>query len=95
MQRIPLLPWSNSLISSKGIVIALDVPSYHQTDYHTLFSSLRNQKGVSELNPIMTVSMKAGKLMTEITEFYSEETQSWIVPSELVDLSGFISDFLE
>jgi hypothetical protein len=94
-QRIPLLPWTNSLISSRGIIVTAQVPSYHQTEYYKLFGLLKEQKGVESFQPIMTISMRGGRLMSEIVRFYSDESESWSIPKEYLDLAGFVEEYLD
>ncbi len=90
MKRSPLLPSSLTFLSDKGIIVWTNVPSYHQVDYYQLFRSLETKKGVSSVQPIMTLQRRGSRQMSDFIKLWDKNSEGWSISPDELDLTQFI-----
>ena len=91
---LPLLPYTVSSASPRGIIIWASVPGRQQVEYYQLFRSLEEHSGVQSVKSIMTINMKGSRNITDFVDTWRYTKDGYTVPSDEFDLERFLQDSL-
>jgi DNA-binding Lrp family transcriptional regulator len=91
---LPLLPYTMSFMSPRGIVVWASVPGYQQVEYYQMFRALEEHSGVKSVRSIMTIVMKGSRLISDLVESWNYTKNGYTVPKEEFNLVSFLSDFI-
>lgn len=83
------LPAVTYYVSPLGIIVWAQVPSEHQVEYYQLFRSLESHKGVTSVNPIMTIDLKGSRSELDLTKFWKFGPGGWTTERDRLNLSGY------
>ncbi|MGY5874110.1 MAG: winged helix-turn-helix domain-containing protein [Candidatus Thorarchaeota archaeon] len=95
LERVSLLPHTNCLLSSRGVIVLAQVPSYHQVNYYRLFQSLENQPDIKSIKLIMTLSLMGSRLMSSLVKYWDYDSEDWLVHRAELDISNYFDDFID
>ncbi|MHA1480849.1 MAG: hypothetical protein ACTSQZ_05460 [Candidatus Thorarchaeota archaeon] len=88
---LPHLPLSTYNVTSRGIIIWIQVPSNQQVDYYKIFRSFEKQDGVTSVLPIMTISQKGSRSISDLVRYWKFGKDGWVLCSEVPTLSDHVS----
>ncbi len=91
MSLMPLVPAAVYLVSSRGVVFWIQVPSQHQVEYYQYFRSLERMPGVESVLPIMTLVQKGSRSMLDLVRHWKAEKDFWYVEPEDLDLASYLT----
>lgn len=91
---LPLLPYTISSFSSRGVIIWASVPGNQQVEFYQLFRSLEEHSGVESVRSIMTITMKGSRLISDLSDTWNFTKDGYTVPEEEFDLEVFLEDYL-
>jgi len=83
-------PQSTYYVSSKGIIIWINVPSVNQVEYYQAFRALEQTDGVTAVNPIMTITRVGSRSMLDLTRNWSFGPRGWSVDPDRLDLTQYL-----
>jgi len=90
LSTIVTFPWTMYYLSSRGIIVWISVPAYHQVEYYQVFRALQQMNGVQTVQPIMTISQSGSRSTIDLTRNWEYENGIWSVTPEEVDLRQFL-----
>lgn len=91
LSLMPLVPASLYYLSSRGVVLWIQVPSQQQVEYYQYFRSLERRPGVESVLPIMTLVQKGSRSMLDLTRRWKLEDDFWYIDSEDLDLASYLT----
>ncbi len=91
---LPLLPYTISSLSPRGIIIWASVPGKQQVEYYQLFRSLEEHSGIHSVKSIMTINMKGSRNITDFVDIWKYSKDGYTVPAEEFDLEKFLNERL-
>lgn len=91
---VPLLPYTMSFLSPRGIVVWASVPGPQQVEYYQMFRALEEHSGVKSVRSIMTIVMKGSRLISDLVGLWRFTKNGYTVPPEELNLASFLSEFL-
>ena len=90
-----LAPYSMFFASSRGVVLWLMVPSNQQVQYCQILELLEEQKGVEQIWPIMTISLRGSRSILDLFRNCEFKEKGWQGPKEELDISQYILSNLD
>ncbi|MHA1881481.1 MAG: hypothetical protein ACTSUO_00345 [Candidatus Thorarchaeota archaeon] len=94
LQILPLLPITIFNLTSRGIIIWIQVPSIHQVDYYKFFRSCEEFDGVHSVLPIMTIMQKGSRSVSELVQYWKFRDDRWVMKPDVLNLSDHIASAL-
>ncbi len=91
---LPLLPYTMSFMSPRGIVVWASVPGSQQVEYYQMFRALEEHSGVKSVQSIMTIVMKGSRNISDLVESWRFTKNGYTVRPEELNLASFLSEFL-
>ncbi|MGY5880936.1 MAG: hypothetical protein RTV31_11835 [Candidatus Thorarchaeota archaeon] len=89
IETIGRFPWTIYYLSTRGIIVWTMTPGDHQVEYYQLFRALEGKPGVHSVNPIMTISYRGSKSMTDLTRNLTYENGKWSVTPEDIEMDSY------
>lgn len=91
---LPLLPYTVSYLSQRGIVVWASVPGSQQVEYYQMFRGLEDHPGVQSVKSIMTINTKGSRNISDMLGAWRYTRKGYTVPSEELNLASFLSEFI-
>lgn len=91
---LPLLPYTISFMSPRGIVVWASVPGSQQVEYYQMFRALEEHSGVKSVQSIMTIVMKGSRDISDLVESWRYTKNGYTVSREELSLASFLSEYL-
>ncbi|MGY5854426.1 MAG: winged helix-turn-helix domain-containing protein [Candidatus Thorarchaeota archaeon] len=92
LARVSHLPTTSSFVSSRGLIVLAQVPSYHQVNYYQLFESLENQPGIERVGLIMTLAMMGSRPMSQLVKYWDYDSHNWSIHPQEIDIRNYLDD---
>ena len=90
LSTIVTFPWTIYYLSARGIIIWTSVPANQQVEYYQVFRALQQMSGVDVVQPILTISQRGSRSLTDLTRNWEYENGVWSVKPNEVDLRHFL-----
>lgn len=87
---LPLLPITIFNITSRGIIVWIQVPSTHQVDYYKFFRSFEEYEGVKSVLPIMTIMQKSSRSVSELIQYWKFSNNRWVLKPDVPNLLDYV-----
>jgi len=91
LSLMPLVPAALYFVSSRGVILWIQVPSQHQVEYYQYFRSLEHKRGVESVLPIMTLVQKGSRSMLDLARHWKREDDFWYVDTDDLDLASYLT----
>ncbi|MHA1576973.1 MAG: hypothetical protein ACTSU3_06395 [Candidatus Thorarchaeota archaeon] len=88
---LPHIPVATYNVTSKGIIVWIQVPSAHQVDYYKVFRSIEENDGVTSVLPIMTIMQKGSRSVGDLVKYWTFGRNGWMLNPEIGDLADYVS----
>jgi len=86
------IPTSIYYLSSRGIIVWIQVPSYHQVDYYKILRNLEEEPGVKSVQPIMTIKQVGSRTVLDLVKNLTYGSRGWSGDPLRFDLAAHVAD---
>jgi hypothetical protein len=86
------IPTSIYYLSSRGIILWIQVPSYHQVDYYKILRTLEEELGVKSVQPIMTIKQVGSRTVLDLVRNLTYGRRGWSGDPLEFDLAAHVAD---